>query len=784
MSNEQLPQHSNGHEQEVHLSDYLNVVLRRWKIVLLVFLLVFVGVTLKTFLTQPVYEAYATLEIRKGQKSGMLQELGMGEENTLSTEVEVLRSRSVAEKVARRMNLEWQIAETSTGLDVSIEEFTVSEPLPGLIVSLVDAHNYQVSDLSGRVLGKGQSGEMLSFNGVKLLLTITKGDAGQRLVLERQPMDVIAARIIENLDVAEMGKGSNILRVSSQGTDPGHVRDVVNIVTEVYREMNVAGKTQEAGKTVDFISQQLSGLQEVLDVSEQQLQEYKVQTGLTTLGPEGNSLVQKLVELEQRQAEMKLKRQRVESAIDIIEAAIRSGGPLTVPIIEDVPSITVSAAKLADLDAQKKGMLIDYTTSHPAVVDVQIEINRVREALLSTYQAIHQELLLSERDLARTITDFDAQLANIPEAELELAKRTRVNTVNAELYTFLLQKQQEARIAQASTISNVQIVDPAVTPKVPIKPNKKKNLALGLILGLMLGVGLVFLLDYMDQTIKTSEDVKEKLGLNVLGIIPRIPFADEDARLPRKRLVTTLAAKSPVVESFRALRTNLNFLTAKQKHKIIMVTSSLPDEGKSTISGNLAVVLSQTGAKVLLIGCDLRRPQLFEMFGMKNEPGLVNLLMDNDQDAIRHLSEPRLDFLPAGSIPPNPAEILDSARMARLLDKVRVHYDYVVLDAPPVLPVTDAQILAPRVDVNLVVLEPCRVPEKAALQMIESLRAVDARIAGVILNDKSGRGFKYYGNYNYYGNKYYRGYYGEDLEVAREGVLIAGFKKAWQKLNS
>jgi len=288
----------------------------------------------------------------------------------------------------------------------------------------------------------------------------------------------------------------------------------------------------------------------------------------------------------------------------------------------------------------------------------------------------------------------------------------------------------------------------------------------------------------MDQTIKTAEDVKEKLGLNVFGIIPRIPFADEDAKMPRKRLVTTLHAHSPVVESFRALRTNLNYLIAKEKHKIIMVTSSMPGEGKSTISGNLAVVLSQTGAKVLLIGCDLRRPQLFDMFGVKNEPGLVNLLMDNDQGAIRHLSEPRLDFLPAGSIPPNPAEILDSARMASLLDKVRAHYDYVVLDAPPVLPVTDAQVLAPRVDINLVVLEPCRVPEKAALQMIESMRAVNAKIAGVILNDKSGRGFKYYGSYGYYGNKQYRGYYGEKHDEVRDGVLVAGFKKAWQKLNS
>ncbi len=784
MSNPNDPQHSLGFEKEVHLSDYINVVLRRWKLVLLVFLMVFLGVTVKTFLTQPVYEAYATLEVRKAQQSGMLKELGMGEEDALSTEIEVLRSRSVAERVARRMNLEWQVAEASEGLDVTINEFSTSEPIPGLIVTLVDAQNYQLSNLSGRALGKGQSGELLHFNGNQLLITINKGAPGQRLVLERQQMDVIAAQIIDSLDVTELGKGSNILRVASQGTDPGHVRDVVNTLTDVYREMNVAAKTEAAGMTVDFIANQLSGLKDVLDVSEQQLQEYKVQTGLTTLGPEGNSLVQKLVGLEQRQAELKLKRQRVESAISTVKEAIRTGGALTVPTIENVPALSEAAAKLADLDAQKKGMLVDFTESHPAVVEVQVQITRVREALLSTYQAMLQELLQSERDLVRTISSFDSQLEEIPETELELAKRTRVNTVNAELYTFLLQKQQEARIAQASTLSNVQIVDPAVTPKVPIKPNKKKNLALGFILGLMLGVGLAFLLDYMDQTIKTAEDVKEKLGLNVFGIIPRIPFADEDAKMPRKRLVTTLHAHSPVVESFRALRTNLNYLIAKEKHKIIMVTSSLPGEGKSTISGNLAVVLSQTGAKVLLIGCDLRRPQLFDMFGVKNEPGLVNLLMNNDQDSIRHLREPRLDFLPAGSTPPNPAEILDSARMATLLDKVRAHYDYVVLDAPPVLPVTDAQVLAPRVDINLVVLEPCRVPEKAALQMIESMRTVNAKIAGVILNDKTGRGFKYYGSYGYYGNKQYRGYYGEKHDEVRDGVLVAGFKKVWQKLNS
>ena len=160
------------------------------------------------------------------------------------------------------------------------------------------------------------------------------------------------------------------------------------------------------------------------------------------------------------------------------------------------------------------------------------------------------------------------------------------------------------------------------------------------------------------------------------------------------------------------------------------------------------------------------------------------VLIDNDQSALRHLTNPKLDFLPAGTVPPNPAEILESKRMGQLLDKVRERYDYVVIDAPPVLPVTDAQILAPKVDINLIVIEPCRVPEKAAMQMVESLKSVDAKIAGVILNDKSGRGFKYYGNYGYYGNKYYRGYYGEENEVDKDGAFVAVVKKVWGKLNS
>jgi tyrosine-protein kinase Etk/Wzc len=682
------------------------------------------------------------------------------------------------------MNLDWAVTEVTTGLDVNIIEFSLNGAFPGLKIVTTGPATFTVSDLAGRRLGDGASGQPFELNGVRLLLELRKASAGQQLVVERQPIDDLVGAILGSLRVVEMGKGSNMLRVSSQSSDPGKARDVVNMLIESYLESNVSSKTREAGKTVAFISEQLEGLKGNLDKSEQALQEYKVQTGLTTLGPEGGSLVGKVVGLEQQKIDLSLKRQRVEYAISALQEALRKGGSFTPPVIEGAGQIGELAARLAELEAAKKSMLVNFTPAHPAIIEKEAEIRRVQEAMLSAYQSVRQELALGERDAARTIAGYDEQLKEIPETELELAKRTRVHKVNAELYNFLLQKQQEAKIAQASTISSVEVIDPAVTPKAPVKPNRKKNLALGLVLGLMLGVGLVFLLDYMDQTIKTTDDVRDKLGLGVFGIIPRIPFADEDAKMPRKRLITTLAPKAPVVEAFRALRTNLHYITGKTSHKVIMVTSCLPNEGKSTVSGNLAVVLGQTGAKVLLVGCDLRRPSLYEMFGQNHEPGLTDLLIREDQAALRQLQNPRIDFLPAGRIPPNPAEILGSERMKKFLVMVRERYDYVIIDAPPVLPVTDAQVLGPLVDITMVVLEPCRVPERAALQMIDTLQAVDVKISGVVLNDKSGRGFKYYGNYGYYGNRYYRGYYGEHEDDFKQHPAVAAIKRVWEKLNS
>jgi tyrosine-protein kinase Etk/Wzc len=753
-------------EEGVHLLDYVNVVLRRWKIALLVFVLVAGGVAVKTYLTRPVYEAYATLEVRKNPKGGMLKGLLIEEDNSLAADIELLSSRSMAEEVVRRLHLDWHVVDPPEGIKVTVKELKLPWEAHSFILELTASDAYRLLTPGGETAVAGKSGELVVAGNARLQLEVEGGRAGDRLRLERLPLHQVAGEVIRDIRAVEAGRGTNILRLSFQSTDPARARDIVNTLAQVYRDQSVAAKTREAGKTVDFINNQLDSLKTTLDQTEQALQEYKIESGLATLGPEGTSLVEKLVGLEQQKADLTLARKRLELAVRTVRQAMRDGQAVNLPRTEGVPLAQELGARLTELQAEKKTLLTEFTPAHPAVISVDQQIRKTREALLTAYEAGLENLELEVRDLDSKIAGYDRQLGEIPKAELELAKRTRVNQVNAELYTFLLQKQQETRIAQASTLSNVEIIDPAFTPRKPVKPNKKKDLALGLVLGLMLGAGAAFFLDYLDDTVKDADQVRDQLGLPVLGIIPRI-VADADD--PTAMLVGRLAPKSAPVEAFRALRTGLHFAAARDRRKVLMVTSSFPNEGKTTLSANLAVVLAQTGARVLLLGCDLRRPGLYDMFETANVPGLSDLLVTSAKDYVRRIPGTTLDLISAGTVPPNPAELLGSDRMKKFLDFVRERYDHVVIDAPPVLPVTDAQVLASLVDDVLVVLEPCRVPRKAARRMIETLRAVDANVLGVAMNDKSGKGFKYYGNYGYYGHKYYGGYYGEG-EVEADGL--------------
>jgi tyrosine-protein kinase Etk/Wzc len=745
------------HQQE-DIFEYIAVIMRRWKTFILAFLAVFIVVALYTFMMKPIYEASATLHVKDDKgKGGLLGELALNTSNPVNAELEILKSRTNAEHVVKRLHLDWQVSKMSDGLSFRIIEFSSTAKDPVYDIRLNSEGIFKVKDNDGNLVGEGKSGSLIKGKDFILLLSDLKGEKGDRFTLSLLPFDQVVRGLRSGIKAVEVGRMTSVIQVSYTSTDPVLARDVVNTLVQSYLEQNISFKAEEASRTVNFVEDQIQGLRKELDNSEKDLQVYKSSAGVVSLDNEARELIQKISEMEKARADVTLQKKQIEFALDALKSSMRKGTIYSPAIMRDDPLVASLASKLSELEVQKKALLNDYTENHPAVKTVQGQIEEIQRKIRSTYETHLNNLTKQQSNVNHELSLYEKRMRTLPEAERDLARLTRVSSVNAGIYTFLLQKHEEARIAKASTISNIDIVDQAIAPTHPVKPKKAQNLLLGLLFGCMLGIGLVFFQEYLDDTIKDAEEAKRVMGLPLLGVIPHINGRDpkQNVIVPNEKpLVTQSEPKSAVAESFRSLRTNLHFTAINKQKKIMLFTSTFQGEGKSVITANEAVVVSQTGARVLIIDCDLRRSSLHEKFGHSKTPGLSEILTgDVTFEKVKHNSGiPGLDLITAGTTPPNPSELLGSEAMRQLLLTQRENYDYILIDAPPVLAVTDAPVLATISDIVILVMEAGRVPVKAAQNMRETLTTLQASFAGLVINDKTGKGE----SYGYYGSRYYR----------------------------
>ncbi len=328
------------------------------------------------------------------------------------------------------------------------------------------------------------------------------------------------------------------------------------------------------------------------------------------------ALIEKLSDTEKERASITIQKKQAEFSLESLKNAASKNETYSPVVFRQDPLIAGIASRLADLEIQKQALLNDYTVTHPLVKSVQEQINELQHKIGMTYDTSFRNLVKQEKDYTRQLGIYEAKMRKLPSTERELARLTRFFKVNADIYTFLLQKREETNIAKASTISNIDIVDPAVTPENPIKPKIPLYLILGFLSAGMSGMFVAFTKDYLDNTIKDADIVKRELNLPILAVIPRIPAAEGGGDNEKHAsLITHYEPKSSISEAFRSLRTSIHFSGISKKRQVMMVTSSLPYEGKSTIIGNLAIILSQTGAKVLLLDCDLRRPSMHKLYG-------------------------------------------------------------------------------------------------------------------------------------------------------------------------
>jgi succinoglycan biosynthesis transport protein ExoP len=379
----------------------------------------------------------------------------------------------------------------------------------------------------------------------------------------------------------------------------------------------------------------------------------------------------------------------------------------------------------------------------------QVFTERIRELQSLRYASSQKGLAKQVLDMETQINDTNLAIEKTSDQAQKLQLEARL-TEYRRLYSNLVTNFEQLRLAEAQTSTNIFVSEPANVQLEPVSPKTIRNTVLAVLVGLLLAAGTILAVDLLDDSIRNPEDIRKKFFLPILGMIASHQIIDG-------KPISLVQPRSPITESFRALRTNLTYSSVDRPLRRILITSSTPQEGKTTISANLTVVLAQGEKKAILIDADLRRPTVHKKFGLMNRLGLSSLFLrslENIPATIQSAGIPGLSVMTSGSIPPNPAELLTSHRMVEILDRLNQDFDLIVIDTPPVLTVTDAVSLAPGMDGVIVVVKPGFTKESALKQTLEHLRNVNARVLGVVLNEVNPRSRKY--------GYYYHSYYSED----------------------
>jgi len=418
------------------------------------------------------------------------------------------------------------------------------------------------------------------------------------------------------------------------------------------------------------------------------------------------------------------------------------------------------AGRLSDLVIQEQALRVKYGTKHPNVQQVKAQIQEVKTKMVTEVSTLIANLQSREAALQGIIRQYEGRLGTLPQAEQELANLTRQTQINGDVYTFLLKKREDAQILEARTISKVHMIDPPVTPGNPIQPKLSLNLIVAATLGLVMGLGLAYLVEYLDDTIKTLEEAEQQVGLPLLGAIPELLVHSSPGQrlLIVPRLAGGKGLDAAAVEALHSLRTNLQFSDiGGAPRKKLAITSPQVGDGKTTVVANLALSFAAMGHKILLVDADLRRPQLARIFNAPREPGLVETLRTEIRwsEAV-HMVRENCHLLTSGAIPPNPSELLASRRMRALLSEWEAVYDYILVDVPAVMAVTDPVVVGTLCQGVLLVVRAHKTSPLAIRRALAQLDMAHIPTVGVVVNGlKLALGYGYYSNrdnYHYYNN--------------------------------
>jgi len=728
--------------QESPLGDSFRVLRKRKWVVLACLVTIFSVVAIGSLKMTPVYEAGGTIEINKPDSTLNFQNsatfsLDYYDPTELETELKILQSDLLATQVIRELNLDRR------------PEFAGQAPPPPS----------SSLDLAPDPLQGDPARATAMVGGFK---------SGLRVALS---------------------PNTRIIEVHYRSADAQMAANVVNTLMQTYVENNFKARFESTMQASDWLTKQLVDLQMKVETSQEKLVRYQKEHEILGTDEKQNIITAKLDELNKELTSAESERMDKEALYRLVESgdpdavASSAGGLLDAGSGSQSASQLLESlrAKQADINIQAAELSTQFGPSYPKLTQLNSQLKEIDSQMQGEMKKIASKIrgqyttALRRENMLHDALERQKQEANkLNESAITYTLLKRDVDTNRQLYEGLLQKLKEAGVSAGLKSNNFRIVDSARTPTGPIEPNIPRNLMFAIVLGLASGIGMAFLLEGIDNTVRTTEQAQIISGLASLGMIPLGSKSARDGPNPKRlviatskeavELVTQVRPQSQMAESYRALRTSLLLSNLGAPPKVIMITSALPQEGKTTTSINSAVVLAQKGVRVLLIDADLRRPSIHKTLGMGPHTGLSNVLTGSAtlENAITRSSVlPNLFILTAGTPPPNPAELLASANMRDVLAQLREEYDHIVIDTPPSLSVTDAVVLSPRADAVVLVIRSGQTTKQALRRSRDILTQVNAKVVGVLLNavDLSSPDYYYY--YEYQG-KYARYYRDED----------------------
>jgi succinoglycan biosynthesis transport protein ExoP len=572
-----------------------------------------------------------------------------------------------------------------------------------------------------------------------------------------------AGEALLNYYTADVVAETRVLLLTARHTEPAWAKKISDAVADEF--VADAAQTREVvnQRTTEQLADELDRLRKSLHDAEVALYDFKSKHDLLTVSMEdrANQVARQIDKYTDALTEVKLRKMGRQSQLTELRK-LKELDALHVPVLGiDMPQLlgdlrrayTEEQRRLAELRSRYQDTHPQVQQQSSKVEQILRELSREVEVALSASQIRYNEALSDEQKVLAELLQMKQEGMRLSRLEIDYNKLKRDADSLQKQYNLILNRSKESGMVGRLRLSNIKVLDYARTPKVPVSPRVRVVLALAVILALLLGVLLAFVFDALDRTVKAPQDIETHLGLPLLGHLPS--FAQDSRGRHPPDLYVAYHPRSTVAEACRAIRTNLMFAGADQTLQTLLLTSSLPREGKTLCCVSLGTVLAKSGARTLIIDCDLRRPRIARAFGISATLGLTSVLVGEVSldEAIRSSEVENLSVLPAGPTPPNPAELLNGQHFRKLLAEVRTRFDRVLIDSPPAVPVTDPAILATLVDGVLLIVRHGKTPREAAARAAQHMLDVGGRIVGVVLNaiDVSGKGYRsYYGHYSEY----------------------------------